>query len=411
MQIARQIKHWNLAAQRLADLDDLASPEAWRGLEQYLGLALRRNLSLVVGGLSRRGGVLEAQLAAAQSPQEWEQLAQDLVAFRRDYKRAETTLDFFGDAVSTRTNPKIAAILRTCDFLSMQSMTRLLEHLGKTPPPVLTYIDKGLGASILKAGLRLWDQRTLSAVAGIKVVRHNIFRTTALIHESGHQIAHMIGWNEELGNALLQGVSRESRELASTWASWASEIAADAFAFVHTGYAAVAALHDVLAGGQKFVLRHRIGDPHPISYLRVLLGVAMCDTFYGDGPWRNLAAAWIRINPLAAATAETRGIVEASQPLLPRITEIILKTPMQGMRGRSIAELIDPMRVSPKALIELERSAGVSLYTSHHWYASEGLRIVALNGFRVATNPARFEELTQYQRNWMINQNAAALAA
>mgnify|MGYP006993421107 CR=1 FL=1 len=36
-------------------------------------------------------------------------------------------------------------------------MAQLLDQLGKSTPVVLTYIDKGLGASILKAGLRLWD--------------------------------------------------------------------------------------------------------------------------------------------------------------------------------------------------------------------------------------------------------------
>ena len=41
-----------------------------------------------------------------------------------------------------------------------KSMAPLLQPMGKSVPPVLTYIDKGLGASILKAGLRLWDGQT-----------------------------------------------------------------------------------------------------------------------------------------------------------------------------------------------------------------------------------------------------------
>ena len=62
---------------------------------------------------------------------------------------------------------------------------------------------------------------------------------------------------------------------AWTWSAWASEIAADAFAFVHTGFASVAALHDVLSGERGFVFQHTPGDPHPICYLRVLLGIGV----------------------------------------------------------------------------------------------------------------------------------------
>ena len=134
------------------------------------------------------------------------------------------------------------------------------------------YWDKGLGASILKAGLRLWDGGTENPAAMIKIARHNLFLPTSLIHETGHQMAHILGWNEELSSALLKGLSGQHRLFDQMWAGWASEIAADAFAFVHTGYAAVAALHDVIAGDRTYVFRYIEGDPHPVTYLRVLLG-------------------------------------------------------------------------------------------------------------------------------------------
>ena len=38
----------------------------------------------------------------------------------------------------------------------------------------------------------------MNPVAAIKVTRHNLQRPTALIHEAGHQVAHITGWNEEL---------------------------------------------------------------------------------------------------------------------------------------------------------------------------------------------------------------------
>ena len=180
-------------------------------------------------------------------------------------------------------------------------MSQLLDQLGHTTPVVLTYVDKGLGASILKAGLRLWDGGAENPAAAIKIVRHNLLRPTALIHECGHQVAHIVGWNRELAETLDDGLNDAPDGVADAWSSWASEIAADAFAFVHTGYASVAALHDVLAGEGTFVFQHTPGDPHPICYLRVLLGVETCRYFYGAGPWDALAASWTATYPIRAA--------------------------------------------------------------------------------------------------------------
>ncbi len=290
-QVARQISHWTMAASRLGNLEDLASPSAWDSLEQYLGIVLRQNLNQAVDRLQQEATALQAQWHRARTDPELHQVRQQLLTFQRHYLRTETLLDFYADALNTRTNSDIAALLKACDIMAYRSMAQVLDRLGKKTPPVLTYIDKGLGASILKAGLRLWDGNTESLVAAIKIVRHNLYRPTALIHEAGHQFAHIVGWNNELAAALERELARDSREIANIWASWASEIAADTFAFAHTGYAAVAGLHDVLAGGDRFVFRYRIADPHPISYIRVLLGTQMCRQFFGAGPWDDLAQA------------------------------------------------------------------------------------------------------------------------
>ena len=58
------------------------------------------------------------------------------------------------------------------------------------------------------------------------------------------------------------------------------------------------------------LLRDRfiLGDPHPIAYLRVLLGVQMCIRFFGAGPWDDLGRAWIRVYPTSSATPEVTSI-------------------------------------------------------------------------------------------------------
>ncbi len=404
-QLARQVAHWSAASARLEELDDLASPSAWASLERYLGLSLRQHLGACVKRLNLEAASLQAAFAAASSSEALAAVRRQLLAFRRFYLRVETTLDFFADAINTRTSPHVTGLLKACDTLADRSMAQLLDQLGKPTPIALTYLDKGLGASILKAGLRLWDQTGVNPVATIKITRHNLHRPTALIHEAGHQVAHVVGWNQELAASLGDGLADAPAGVADAWASWSSEIAADAFAFVHTGYAAVAALHDVVASEDVF--RHLPGDPHPISYARVLLGVEMCKAFYGSGPWDDLALAWTRLYPLQSAPEVTRRLLRASLPLLPKIVDITLRKPMRGFQARPLVALVNPERVKPEALLAMERQLGPALYTSMHWIWTEALRLLALTGLRKATMIDRVGEIFKLQEQWMLRLGGA----
>jgi hypothetical protein len=247
----------------------------------------------------------------------------------------------------------------------------------------------------------LWDGGSVSPAALLKITRQNIYRPTALVHESGHQVAHILGWNEELASLLGRELSSSSSDVAATWASWASEITADTHAFAHTGYGSVAALHDVVSGGPS-VFHLVPGDPHPVAYLRVLLGVQMCVRFYGAGPWDELGRAWVRAYPLASAPHVTRALVEGSLPLLPRIAELCLLAPMRSLGGRPLVRLVDPLRVRPDALARLSQEAGGALTTSSHWVNREGLRLLALTSFRAATEPDRATEIAKLHEEWML---------
>ena len=402
IQVARQVAHWRAAVISLADLENFASAAAWRSLEQYLGTSLQSNLRSAVGRLSREADVLAAELRAADTADELELVRRHVIRFRRRFLKVETALDFYGDAVNTRTSPKLGALLAACDILARNSIEQVLTPLGRDAPVVLSYIDKGLGASVLRSGLRLWDGRTLSVAAAIKLTRHNLNgRPTALLHEAGHQAAFMLDWNDELANALRREL-REVPELAETWAGWASEIAGDTFAFAHAGYAAVAALHDVIAGEEASVFAVRPFDPHPVAYLRVLLGCAMAVRFFGAGPWDGLARAWVLAHPVPRAPGNVRSLIEQSIPRLPRLAEVCLIEPMRAFGGRPLTALVDPLRVRPDALAALAREAGPSLGVSSHWLWSESLRLLALSGYRLATEPDRAPEIAAEFETWML---------
>jgi hypothetical protein len=279
-------------------------------------------------------------------------------------------------------------------------MEELLIPLGKKAPFVLTYIDKGIGASILKAGLRLWDGN-VSPVAAIKVTQHNLFRPTAIIHETGHQVAHILDWNDELAHQFRNKFTNHPEVVGAAFASWASEIAADAFAFVHTGFGAVAALHDVVSGRPESVFAYHVNDPHPISYVRVLMGLEMCRHCYGPGPWDDLEQCFKEDYDVSKVNYPSIGLIKMCTAALPEAAGLILNSPFRSFKGKSLAEIIQPEKVSPKSLEKLEYIAGPALFTSHAWVWKECIKLLALTGYKIGVGQEELAPLYKLQEEWM----------
>lgn len=403
-QLARQVAHWRAATITIDDTDNFASAQAWAGVESYLNIGLRRSLQGTVTRVRTEIEGLAAQFAVAQTMDQLRLVRNRLIKFRNMYAAVETTLDFYGDAINTRTNPKLASILRTLDLVAGRSMETVLSPLGRETPPVIIYVDKGMGASILRAGVRLWDGGTISPCAAIKITRHNLYRPTSLIHETGHQVAHILGWTEEFISLLQTELSRiADRSVIEGWCETASEIVADIFAFVHCGYGAVAALHDVVASEGAAVLRYIPGDPHPIPYLRVLLNAEFCRRMYGAGPWDALASSWRDVHDVDTASPSVRPFLNASSKLIPTIADICLTRPMRAFGGRSIADIVDPVKVRPDALLDWSKMLGPALATSPYWAQAEPVRLLALFSLQMAIEPQRSAQIAEQYESWTQN--------
>jgi len=410
-QALRQLNHWEGAAERLDDFEATASTDAWASLERYVGVTLRAGLKGARDQLKREGAAARAAFNAVRSRSDLERVTDQIAMLRKRYLQTELLVDFYVSAVRARSNPEVSLQLRACAVMADRAISRALEKLDIKAPPIMTYFTTGIGASILRIGTRLWDG-SLSPIAAVRLTYHNRFRTTSLFHECGHQVAGITGWNEAFARVVRARMTGAGNEIADTVASWASEIAADSFAFAHCGFAAVVALSDVVAGRGAEVYRFLLGDPHPISYLRVLLGVEMCRRFYGMGPWDELATAWEQLYPTRDAPPIAGTMVTAILPLLPRIVDAALLTPMSCFREKSLAELVDPQRASPAALREMELRAGGSVFTSSHWIWTECVRLTALTGLRYATEPEKGPQVLKQQEEWMIKLGSmTALAA
>jgi hypothetical protein len=206
---------------------------------------------------------------------------------------------------------------------------------------------------------------------------------------------------EELSPALESELKNHPRHVASAIAAWASEMAADAFAFVHTGFAAVASLNDVISGFPQAVFAYHQHDPHPISYVRVLMNVEMCKQFYGYGPWNDLEEAFKHDYDINLVNFSSVPLIRQCVAALPDTVHILLKRKYRAFGNRSISEIIDPLRVSPKELERLEYLAGPGLYHSHAWIWKECLRLLALNGLRIGIGKGDLDALYKQQQDWM----------
>jgi hypothetical protein len=404
-QTTAEVMHWRLAVEALADLDAVAAPEAWGALETYLQRSVRDRLAGVVAALAAEGTALQRALDGGRDPAD---VRRALLRLRARYLQVETVLDFYGQAVNSRTSPRLRALLCGYDTLAGDSMAAVLGRLGIDTPLALVYQDTGLGAAILRAGVRLWDHGHPSPAAAIKITRHNMSYPTALLHETGHQVCHLTGWNGELADALADTLAPRSRELAQLWRGWAAEVAADVHAFAQAGWAPVAALSNVVDGPTPTVYRIRLGDPHPYPFIRVMLNVALCRAWYGAGPWDDVAAAWLDRHPPAAAPGEAGAVTRASLAALDEIVDVCTRRPMAAFQGGSLASVLDPRRVCPAALDALARQAGPSLLTSTYLRRREPLRILAYLATRAVVDPARASDHRARLMSWVADLGAGA---
>ncbi|MDH5618834.1 MAG: hypothetical protein OEZ11_09340, partial [Gammaproteobacteria bacterium] len=322
-----QLLHWQLAIERLARLEDSASAEGWIRLERQSNAVIRSSLRKTIAKLHRDAQRLSDSIGIEDN----EQIASRILRIREDYLRTEKVVNFFADAINTRSSEKIGNVLRGLDRIASEGMNRILGPLGYSTPPVLVFKDAGLGAAIMRSGQYLWDRRSINPVAAIKVVGHNLYTATSILHELGHQVSHMTGWKKELGDALQRAIPGD---LGAVWRSWSSEVSADAIALVFAGHASIAALRNVVDGGPRRVFQFHTGDPHPIGMLRVLMTCRFARLCLGGGllhpatdnadetaPWLSLESAWRQKYPLRGASDSVQRIIAGSDPLLPTIAK------------------------------------------------------------------------------------------
>jgi hypothetical protein len=149
------------------------------------------------------------------------------------------------------------------------------------------------------------------------------------------------------------------------------------YAFALLGYAPLSPLATVVGGPTRAVFRMPPGDPHPFGWIRVQFGAALCRSWYGPGPWDDLARVWAARHPLRAAPGDAAAVARASMPRLPDLVDACTRLPMRAFGGRAISAIVDSRAVSPTELHRLAARAGASLHSSTYLQRLETMRILA----------------------------------
>src|SRR5262245_6326057 len=129
--LLRQVNHWQQAASKLSLLDNLASGNAWHGIEHRMGALLKTSLQTSVDEVKSLANTLKKQLEGAKDEISLRSVKRGLLQLRDRYLKVEETIHFYTVAINSRTTANLAALLRACDILCERSMQELLQPLGR----------------------------------------------------------------------------------------------------------------------------------------------------------------------------------------------------------------------------------------------------------------------------------------
>jgi hypothetical protein len=276
--------------------------------------------------------------------------------------------DLFADVLTQRSEHETGVWLAGLDDVAADALD--LPGGYFECPPVVCYLDRGVGAAIRRARTRLPGGGE-SPVAIVRVPRERMVGSgiaSSLVHEVGHQGAALLDLVNSLRPAL-QSEGRSGRERVAwvLFGRWISEIVADLWSVARVGITSTMGLMGVVSLPRAFVLRGGLGDPHPLPWIRVRLSCAMGNALYPDPQWARAAALWASFYPLvdpgheeSALDARRRRLVELLDRMIPPLVELLVHHRPRSLRGESVLEAMRVHERQPARLRDHHREWGRS---------------------------------------------------
>jgi hypothetical protein len=272
---------------------------------------------------------------------------------RMRFNAVLTHLDLFNNVITQRSESETGVWLSGLDVVSADALALPGYYAA---PPVICYLDRGVGAAIRRARTRLPGGGE-NPVAIIRVPRERMVGSgiaSSLIHEVGHQGAALLELVPSL-RLVLQARQRASDAplVWQLWERWISEIVADFWSIARVGIASTMGLIGVVSLPRPFVFRLNIDDPHPIPWIRVKLSCAIGNALYPHPQWQRLANVWESYYPVSGLDDKRRQLLKSLETSMPEFIRVLNNHRPEALRGRSLIEAMAPAERTPTRLTAL----------------------------------------------------------
>jgi hypothetical protein len=311
-------------------------PESQHAIESYLA-----------GGRRHLHALVDEFLGWLRSPHSLtanaEQAYRRFTMLRLRFNTVLTQFDLFNNVITQRSENETGVWLSGMDIAAADALQ--LRESYFEPPPVICYLERGMGAAIRRARTRLPGGGS-NPVAVVKMARERMVGygiASSLFHEVGHQAAALLGLVESF-RATLRGM-RQARPHEETawrlWERWISEIVADFWAIAWCGIASTLGLIGTVSLPRAFVFRVNEDDPHPAPWIRVKLSAAIGDALFPQPIWRQLTNMWDMCYPLEEIDDDRTRSLRLLERTLPQMVQLLVEHRPLSLHGRSIPEALD----------------------------------------------------------------------
>lgn len=268
---------------------------------------------------------------------------------RLRFGNALNQFDLFADVLTQRSERESGVWLSGLDVLARD----VLEMPGYyVTPPVVCYLDRGVGAAIRRARTRL-PGGGYNPVAIVRIPRERMVGTgiaSSLVHEAGHQAAALLHLVESLRVSLQQRMTDDPLDPWGYWSRWISEIVADFWSVARLGICSTLGLIGVVSLPRAFVFRIGRSDPHPFPWIRVHLSCGIGRLLFAHPQWEQLAAQWDSFYPVAELPGEQQALLEQLMATLPDFIALLAGHRPRSLRGRTLLEAMEIEERQPARL-------------------------------------------------------------
>jgi hypothetical protein len=275
------------------------------------------------------------------------------IFLRLQFNAVLNKFDLYNDVITQRSEHETGVWLSGLDVASADAL-----HLPGgyyQAPPVICYLDRGVGAAIRRARTRLPGGGE-NPIAVIRVPRERMIGhgiASSLFHEVGHQAAALLDLVTSLRPVLREQANAGSAQQAwQLWERWISEIVADFWSVAQVGIASTLGLMSVVGLPRPFVFRVDTEDPHPAPWIRVKLSAAIGRALYPHPQWDRVEAQWNAYYPLTGLDANKAELLRRLQAHIPTFINLLVNHRPKSLRGRALKEV---MAIGERQPVQLQR--------------------------------------------------------